>query len=55
MGHRLNSTLQDILVRWKRIVGFDTRWVLETGLIRLANGRASLAVLLCVAGQREGE
>ncbi|MGG7567219.1 valine--tRNA ligase [Rhodovulum sp. DZ06] len=26
MGHALNNTLQDILVRWKRMQGFDTLW-----------------------------
>ena len=26
MGHALNSTLQDILVRWHRMRGFDTLW-----------------------------
>src|SRR5262245_59018416 len=27
MGHALNNTLQDILVRYKRMKGFDTLWV----------------------------
>mgnify|MGYP001331694343 CR=1 FL=1 len=27
MGHALNSTLQDILIRWKRMQGFNTLWV----------------------------
>jgi valyl-tRNA synthetase len=27
MGHALNSTLQDILIRWKRMLGFKTLWV----------------------------
>ena len=26
MGHALNNTLQDCLVRWKRMQGFDTLW-----------------------------
>jgi valyl-tRNA synthetase len=26
MGHALNNTLQDILVRWKRMQGYDTVW-----------------------------
>ena len=26
MGHALNSTLQDVLARWKRMQGFDTLW-----------------------------
>lgn len=27
MGHALVTTLQDILIRWKRMQGFDTLWV----------------------------
>ncbi len=27
MGHALNMTLQDILIRWKKMSGFDTLWV----------------------------
>jgi len=27
MGHVLNNTLQDILIRWKRMQGFETVWV----------------------------
>jgi len=26
MGHAFNNTLQDILVRWKRMQGYDTLW-----------------------------
>ncbi len=26
MGHALNNTLQDILIRWKRMQGFDVLW-----------------------------
>ena len=26
MGHALNNTLQDILIRWHRMRGFDTLW-----------------------------
>ena len=26
MGHAFNNTLQDILVRWKRMQGFDVLW-----------------------------
>src|SRR5918998_3661798 len=26
MGHALNGTLQDVLVRWHRMRGFDTLW-----------------------------
>ncbi|MFQ5658689.1 MAG: class I tRNA ligase family protein, partial [Candidatus Methylomirabilales bacterium] len=27
MGHGLNNTLQDVLIRWRRMQGFDTLWV----------------------------
>ena len=27
MGHALNNTLQDILIRWKRMQGFASLWV----------------------------
>ena len=27
MGHGLNNTIQDILVRWKRMLGFDCLWL----------------------------
>ncbi len=27
IGHALNNTLQDILIRWKRMKGFDALWV----------------------------
>ncbi len=27
MGHALNNTIQDIIIRWKRMEGFNTLWV----------------------------
>lgn len=27
MGHALNATLQDVLVRWKRMAGFNALWL----------------------------
>jgi len=30
MGHALNNTLQDILIRWKRMSGYKTLWVFGT-------------------------
>ncbi|MCX7988747.1 MAG: valine--tRNA ligase [Thermodesulfovibrio sp.] len=27
MGHALNATLQDILIRWKRMLGYNTLWL----------------------------
>ncbi|MFQ3666350.1 MAG: valine--tRNA ligase, partial [Sphingomonadaceae bacterium] len=30
IGHALNQTLQDVLIRWKRMQGFDARWIVGT-------------------------
>lgn len=27
LGHALNNTLQDILIRWKRMQGYDALWM----------------------------
>jgi len=27
MGHALDNTLQDILIRWRRMQGYDTLWL----------------------------
>lgn len=27
MGHALNNTLQDVLIRWRRMQGFETLWI----------------------------
>ena len=27
MGHALNNTIQDILIRWKRMQGYETLWM----------------------------
>src|ERR1700676_275931 len=27
LGHALNNTLQDVLIRWRRMQGFNTLWV----------------------------
>ncbi|MEW5783893.1 MAG: valine--tRNA ligase [Bacillota bacterium] len=27
MGHALNNTIQDVLIRWRRMQGYDTLWV----------------------------
>ena len=27
MGHALNNTVQDVLIRWKRMLGFNTLWM----------------------------
>src|SRR5690242_20926591 len=27
LGHALNNTLQDVLIRWRRMQGYDTLWM----------------------------
>ena len=27
MGHALNNTIQDILIRWKRLCGYNSLWM----------------------------
>src|SRR5438270_12290101 len=27
MGHVLNNTIQDVFVRWRRMQGYETRWL----------------------------
>ncbi len=48
MGHALNNTLQDILVRWHRMRGFDTLWQPGTD-------HAGIATQMVVERQLEGE
>ncbi|MBU1913245.1 MAG: valine--tRNA ligase [Candidatus Omnitrophica bacterium] len=36
MGHALNNTLQDILIRWKRMQGFASLWVPGTDHVGIA-------------------
>ncbi|MFN7173300.1 MAG: valine--tRNA ligase, partial [Thermaurantiacus tibetensis] len=54
IGHALNQTLQDILVRWKRMQGHDARWVVGTDHAGIAT---QMVVERTLAGQglsREG-
>jgi valyl-tRNA synthetase len=30
MGHALNNTLQDVLIRWRRMQGYNTEWMVGT-------------------------
>jgi valyl-tRNA synthetase len=39
MGHALNTTLQDILVRWKRMDGYNTLWLPGTDHAGLPRNR----------------
>ena len=40
MGHVLNNTIQDILVRWKRMLGFEACWVPGTDHAGIATQNA---------------
>jgi valyl-tRNA synthetase len=40
MGHALNNTIQDILIRWKRMCGFNTLWVYGTDHAGIATQNA---------------
>ena len=40
MGHALNSTIQDILIRWKRMQGFKTLWLPGTDHAGIATQNA---------------
>ncbi|MBE0465912.1 MAG: valine--tRNA ligase [Candidatus Desulforudis sp.] len=48
MGHALNNTLQDVLIRWRRMQGFDTLWVPGTD-------HAGIATQVRVEEQLAGE
>ncbi|WP_448586703.1 valine--tRNA ligase [Thermaurantiacus sp.] len=48
IGHALNQTLQDILIRWKRMQGFDARWVVGTDHAGIAT---QMVVERTLAGQ----
>ncbi len=48
IGHALNQTLQDILIRWKRMQGFDARWVVGTDHAGIAT---QMVVERTIAGQ----
>ena len=47
MGHALDHTLQDILIRYKRMQGYDTLWQPGTD-------HASIATEVKVVGKNEG-
>ncbi len=41
LGHALNNTLQDILIRRKRMQGFNACWLPEWAARAIGSGRAS--------------
>jgi valyl-tRNA synthetase len=38
MGHALDETLQDILIRWRRMQGYSALWMPGTDHASIANG-----------------
>jgi valyl-tRNA synthetase len=51
MGHALNNTLQDILIRWRRMQGYNTEWMPGTDHA----GIATQAVVLRRIREEEGK
>ncbi|PZU48948.1 MAG: valine--tRNA ligase [Sphingomonas sp.] len=48
IGHALNQTLQDILIRWQRLKGKDARWIVGTDHAGIAT---QMVVERTIAGQ----
>jgi len=52
MGHALVNTLQDILIRWKRMSGFETLWVPGTDHAGIATQTVVERMLMAKTGKR---
>jgi len=55
MGHALVSTLQDILIRWKRMSGFETLWVPGTDHAGIATQTVVERHLMATEGKRRND
>jgi valyl-tRNA synthetase len=55
MGHALVNTLQDILVRWKRMSGFETLWVPGTDHAGISTQTVVERQLIAKTGKRRKE
>ncbi len=55
MGHALVNTLQDILIRWKRMCGYDVFWVPGTDHAGIATQTIVERHLLKTMGKRRGD
>ena len=55
MGHALVDTLQDILIRWKRMQGFETLWVPGTDHAGIATQTVVEKHLFAKTGKRRKE
>ncbi|MFZ0566305.1 MAG: valine--tRNA ligase [Chlamydiales bacterium] len=55
MGHALVSTLQDILIRWKRMSGFQTLWIPGTDHAGIATQTVVERHLMATEGKRRDD
>jgi valyl-tRNA synthetase len=55
MGHALVDTLQDILIRWKRMCGFEALWVPGTDHAGIATQTVVERHLMKTLGKRRGD
>jgi len=53
MGHALNNTIQDILIRWRRMQGFNTLWVPGTDHAGIATQNVVETHLLAEGSSRD--
>lgn len=55
MGHALVDTLQDILIRWKRMLGYEALWVPGTDHAGIATQAVVERHLYTTTGKRKGD
>lgn len=55
MGHALVDTLQDVLIRWKRMLGFEALWVPGTDHAGIATQTVVERHLIATTGKRRKE
>ena len=55
MGHALTNTLQDVLIRWKRMSGHDTLWVPGTDHAGIATQTVVERHLMATTGKRHSD
>ena len=52
MGHALNNTLQDVLIRWRRMQGYNALWMPGTDHAGIAT-QAVVERRICDAGEED--
>ncbi len=55
LGHALNNTLQDILIRWKRMAGYESLWMPGTDHAGIATQTVVEKRILAEEGKRRGD